>query len=306
MANTWTLGTLTFAIDTSTNVAGLVALKGSAVSYLDTITGSGSPTLTVESDLRCKAVSGCILSVASGITLLVDAGATATTLAMLRARTRDLLAETSADLYDDAEIDTELNEGAIALLAGLDALPRILTPISTVASTAVYDAPTDLERWSELWWSLTPERLMPLSIQDYLRMDYTYRTTAATPEHFMYNAPDAVTGLPTFQLVPPPSTTSASVLTGTYYALPVTMSDSVGPNWHRPFHYAVCYYAAASLLPKDNRAEAAADKMNRFVQEQGRYQMWLRHQRPDGIDIVPPSRHHTGGFPSVHGHLVTP
>ena len=65
-----------FAIDTSTNVAGLTALKGSPCETADSITIAGTGVvLTVESDLVCESITGAV-HVESGVTLTVDPAAT--------------------------------------------------------------------------------------------------------------------------------------------------------------------------------------------------------------------------------------
>lgn len=47
-----------FTIDTSTNVAGLTALKGSASDSADTITVTGAAVLTVDAPLVCESITG--------------------------------------------------------------------------------------------------------------------------------------------------------------------------------------------------------------------------------------------------------
>jgi hypothetical protein len=84
MANTYSSGT--FVIDTSTNVAGLTALKGSAPALTDHICVANStgpvPTLTVEQDLSCASLNIGFGAVNGGSAskgaLVVDNGVTIT------------------------------------------------------------------------------------------------------------------------------------------------------------------------------------------------------------------------------------
>ncbi|MFA6167845.1 MAG: hypothetical protein WC700_14585, partial [Gemmatimonadaceae bacterium] len=253
MSNSWTLGTLTFAIDTSTNVAGLTALKGSAPTRLDTINHTAG-TLTVESALEVLDYNGsgsALLTISTGGSLNV-APSTVThgaTTAQLVARTRNLLPEPSADLWGNSdEVLTALNEGVGMLFADLNALPSSLTAIDVTANTATYALPVNTVRVNSLWWNPTSALLTPYSTMEYEDLDYTLRSSASTPFGYIYDQPSA-TGAPQVILVPPPSSSATGGLTGTIFSRPAALTlTGVNPTWHAEFHYTPCYWAACALL----------------------------------------------------------
>lgn len=195
----------------------------------------------------------------------------------LIARTRDLLAEAGADFYDDAlEIMPALNEGRLDLFSGLDALPMTFSDTVTIDAEGVATAPCPglLESYIEVRYDGVP--LTPLTAQEvgpYSILE------AGTPTHY---CPEFLTdgGTELMRLYPTP--TSEGTVAMTYYAYPPELVNSadpalvVDPTWHVAHHFAVCYFAAARLMPKDNLREQADRMQSRYDEQKAAYKRWLR------------------------------
>jgi hypothetical protein len=312
MANTWTLGTLTFAIDTSTNVAGLTTLKGSAPSALDTVNVTAG-TLTIESALTIKDIntSGTgLFNVSTGSLVVAPATVTnAATTAQLVARVRNFFPESTADLWSTAdEVLPALNEGVGMLFEDLPISPAAITPLNCDAIGSAIALPATLMRINKLWWDPTSVELTPHSTLEYERLDYAGRSTAGTPTGYIYDQP-AADGSPQIFLVPPSESALTGCITGTAWSRPAALTlTGVNPTWRAEFHYIPCYWAAYVLLLKDNMPQRAADMLVRFEQEKARYRSWLNKRRPPGIEATQPVREADGATPRFlkYGWVVTP
>lgn len=202
---------------------------------------------------------------------------------MLVARTRDLLGEEVADFYkDDEEILPALVEGTAQMFSDLEfALPQTLTPIASVTGTGAYALPEGTVRVRVLRWHPTGARLIPISTTEYEALEHTYATANGTPAYFVHDQLTAE-GLPQAILVPPPGETTVGAITGSIDSRPSSLATS-GPTWHAQFHFVPCYWAAAKLLRKDMRPEAADDMLLEFELQKQAYRKFLGHARPPGI-----------------------
>jgi hypothetical protein len=208
---------------------------------------------------------------------------TSTTTADLIARLRDLVAEEGADLFTDAtEVLPSINEGVAMLFSDLYVLPTTLTPINVVSGTADYAAPTDLLRWNRLLYA--GEELTPISAHEYGGMDASLMDVAGTPVYYVGDLVNSA-GDPHIRLCPYPAETALGRLTGNYWRHPAALTTGgLNPTWHEAFHYVPCYWAAAILLRKDHRPEAADAMLVRFEQEKRRYRDTVAKSRPPRID----------------------
>jgi hypothetical protein len=218
-------------------------------------------------------------------------GGSTTTTADLIARLRDLVAEEGADLFTDAtEVLPSINEGVAMLFSDLYVLPTTLIPINVVSGTADYASPTDLLRWNRLLYA--GEELTPISAHEYGGMDASFMDVAGTPVYYVGDLVNSA-GDPQIRLCPYPAETALGRLTGTYWRHPAALTTGgLNPTWHEAFHYVPCYWAAAILLRKDHRPEAADAMLVRFEQEKQRYRHTHARSRPPRIDA--PMKQGTG------------
>lgn len=194
--------------------------------------------------------------------------------ALLIARVRDLLAEESADLYQDAtEILPLLNDGKEMMFSTLDVLQRDLLQVIT-GGTASY-AISDLGRIDWIRYGMSGPDLRPVHADELRQLS----GMTGTPSHYAIGL--SVMGVPQITLYPTPSVSDTTTLVGSYYAIPadltITGSD---PTWHKRYHFLPCYHAASILLRKDRRPEASVEMETRFRAGIAEYGKWFESRFP--------------------------
>lgn len=126
MANTYTALTHAFVLDTSTNVAGLTALKGSASSAADTIVVTSPAVLDVDAPLACASITGAY-TVATGVLTVTPATPSVT----LTVGTDSYVTVDEANaymaqrLYADAWTDASADDKVRALVSATRALENL-------------------------------------------------------------------------------------------------------------------------------------------------------------------------------------
>jgi hypothetical protein len=139
------------------------------------------------------------------------------TTADLIARVRDLMAEETADLYEDAtELLPNLNDGKEIMFADLDVLPKTLSQVIT-GSTATYEI-ADLGRIDWIRYGASGPDLVPVHA-DELRW---LSGVTGTPTH--YGIGLSAAGVPQITLYPTPGATDTTTLVGSYFAIPADLA----------------------------------------------------------------------------------
>lgn len=203
----------------------------------------------------------------------------------LIARLRDLVGEETADLYTDAtEMLPALNDGKNIIFNRIDVLPKLLDT-NLVAAQAAYTV-TDLGR---IEW------LRHKQSSSYTEMHYVHAhevesllTLSGDPKYYTTEMLSS-TGVPQITVFPTPPTGISGSLYGYYFAIPADLAASGSdPTWHTPFHFLPCYHAAAVLLRKDRRPEAANEMELKFEQGLVRYERWYLERKPyrKGADAI--------------------
>jgi len=210
------------------------------------------------------------------------------TTANLIARVRDLVGEETSDLYDDdTEILPALNDGKNVLFASMDVLLSTLTR-ALASGTSAYEV-ADLGRvvWlkhrtgSAGAYSYTD--ILPISSE---HVQSVIDITGSTPLYFTTDIPSS-DGTPQVTVYPTPGASITGEIYGLYYAVPTDLDlVSVNPRWHARFHFLPCYHAAAVLLRKDRRPEAALEMETLFKAGMVEYERWYNSRRPAGQDVI--------------------
>ena len=201
--------------------------------------------------------------------------ADATTTADMVAATRDMLAEPVPDFYTDLEIIEALNDGKDDIFSEINAIIRAYSG-TVPAGQATVPAPADFGRWIDLRLA-SGAPLIYVTAEDYTAL------TAATgiPGQYCPTFLDSGGG---YVLVVYPTPDVDYNLAGHYYALPPRLTDDQGPTWHKKWHMLPTYYAAARLLPRDNKDEEAALAQTRYEQGKAEYRRWLATREPNHDD----------------------
>lgn len=145
------------------------------------------------------------------------------TLAQLRAQVRVRLDETTATAWTDAEINGWINEGVRDVARRSETL-QISTPISVVAGTQEYTAPSDLARLYRAEFKPTNSTsIYPLTYRDFNNMDavwWTSKTSVqSTPELFtLWGYP------PSLKIILYPKPSQSGTLTVYYYQVPADVT----------------------------------------------------------------------------------
>lgn len=230
------------------------------------------------------------------------------TTAQCLARIRDLLGEETADLYDDtAELLPAFNEGKDILFSHIDVLLKTTTQ-ALVAATDTY-ALADLGRM--VWLkhrkgtagAYTYTNLTPVSSEDVERL---LSLSAAEPRYYTTDIVSAA-GATQVVIYPTPVAGITGSLHGMYFSVPADCDlTSVNPTWHVSFHFLPCYHAAAVLLRKDRRPDAALEMEVLFQSGMAEYERWYNSRRPTGQDVigVQPSPNEPFGFAATYPDTI--
>lgn len=203
------------------------------------------------------------------------------------ARIRDLLGEETADLYTDVELLAAFNDGKTQMLSAFDVLLKTTTQTLT-AGDATY-ALADLGRM--LWLkhrkgtagAYTYTELTPVSSDDITSL---LELTGTDPLYYTTDIADA-SGATQITLYPTPGTGVTGSLYGMYFSVAADCdTTSVNPTWHVNFHFLPCYHAAAVMLRKDRRPEAALEMETLFKAGCVEYERWYNSRRPHGQDVM--------------------
>jgi hypothetical protein len=213
---------------------------------------------------------------------------TGTTTAMLLARIRDLVGEETADLYDDAaEMLPALNDGVTILFSSMDVLLKQTTQ-ALVAGQSAYPL-ADLGRmvWLKYRTGTTPPysytNILPVGSEN---LEHLLELTGSEPRYY---TTDIVASSGDTQVVvyPTPATGITGSLHGLYFGVPVALdTTSSNPTWHVRFHFLPCYWAAAVLLRKDRRPEAALEMEALFRSGMVEYERWYNSRAPYKGEVI--------------------
>ena len=229
------------------------------------------------------------------------------TTADLIARVRDLMAEEHADLYVDAtEVLPVINDGKNILFASADLLPRVFDEPMGTGEVVV----ADLGRMSYVAYKVGTALtvLVPVHVDE---IEAVSALAAGTPRYYTTDLL-AADGSPLVKTFPAPSDGLEGSLYGHYFGIPPDLSlpveggaEGQNPVWHSPYHYLPCYHAAAILLRKDRRPEAAADMEARFRLGIVEYQRWYLTRFPYRSDTTrsqpSPNEAGLGAYPDTIG-----
>jgi len=195
----------------------------------------------------------------------------ATTTADLVARTRVLVGEAVADMFDDnVDIIPALNEGTIKVFSKVDALIRPFSGMTTVGSPLVGGCGS-VARWITV--RAGTAKLAYVDQLSYLDLP----DASGIPTQFCPDMLDA-SGERVLALYPTPAT--ATAIAGAYYAYPPRLTATQGPAWHADRHYLPCFFAAHIILRKDNLPEEADTMYGHFLDGIAEYKRWLGTSKP--------------------------
>ena len=209
------------------------------------------------------------------------------TTADLLARVRDLVGEETADLYDDAaEMLPALNDGINILFSSMDVLLKQTTQ-ALVAGQSAYPL-ADLGRmvWLKHRTGTAPysyTNILPVGSEN---LEHLLALTGSEPRYYTTEIVSA-TGATQVVIYPTPATGITGSLHGLYFGIPVALdTTSSNPTWHLRFHFLPCYHAAAVLLRKDRRPEAALEMEALFLSGMIEYERWYNSRAPYKGEVI--------------------